>query len=677
MWQGRQLSLDSQVVGDEPWRQLVNNLRGRLGLKRTVELREYSQPNVPLTWGLIRPMVLLPRQARTWAEQMRRAVLLHELAHVQRRDVAYQLLGRVACSLYWFHPLAWFGLRRLRQEREQACDDAVIHSGEQATNYAEQLLEVARLYHRPSGLSLAVEMARGGSLEQRLQALFDSARSHSPLSRKWAVISLAAMLLLAIIVAVFRPVPWRTLAAPSKNATGQIVLEKGPLKHAVKVVDAQGRPVVGAKLIRLGFGTSTSSGMSWLNDWPKDFVTNDDGLVVIGVPDVSAVKALGEGGIVGLYFTIKHPKYPTKRGGLRWLDDRKPVTLDDSLQLTIHVVRAGDEKPVTTNLVLQTSDFTQNPPSLKNDAWVVDALSPNDPDGGRYLRVIHAPTGQPAWYSDLIDLKQHFPNGGAGQLNVTLHPGVRVKGKLADDVPRPVTSGTVAAHISDGAEQHGWNWEDVTRITAEGDFVFESLPRETNLQLIAVCDGWVSQSPTEGEQNEYSRQYGLSLKARDKSDSTVHSRFFRLSSDGIRPVLSMERTDRCEVTVVDSSAQPMKDVWIGFSPNQFWSGFGGNLVGAGWSSLERLTNGFDPDTLAESPWQKDSFAHFGGKTDSDGRAVIRGLPVGWQGLSVEFEGYELVRDPKMPLKDWRPFHAHVIIQPGEMTRTKVILRRKS
>src|SRR5262249_53099217 len=82
LWQARQLSRGSRALGEEPWRQLVNALRSRLGLERSVELREHPEPIVPLTCGLIRPSVLLPRQSRTWTDEMRRVVLLHELAHV-------------------------------------------------------------------------------------------------------------------------------------------------------------------------------------------------------------------------------------------------------------------------------------------------------------------------------------------------------------------------------------------------------------------------------------------------------------------------------------------------------------------------------------------------------------------------------------------------------------------
>jgi beta-lactamase regulating signal transducer with metallopeptidase domain len=196
----------SAVVSDGVWCRLLAELSQRLRLRRSVELREHSEPIVPLTWGVFRPVVLLPKSAREWAEPMKRSVLLHELAHVRRGDVACQMLGRIACTLFWFHPLAWYGLRRLRQEGEQACDDAVVRSGEKASDYAEQLLQVAHLCCAPRGLSLGVAMAEGNSLERRVKSLFDTGRSHEPVRKSASLILSAACVIALLAISVVRPV---------------------------------------------------------------------------------------------------------------------------------------------------------------------------------------------------------------------------------------------------------------------------------------------------------------------------------------------------------------------------------------------------------------------------------------------------------------------------------------
>ena len=196
----------SLAITDGDWLRRLVELQQRLKLNRTVELREHSKSIVPLTCGILRPVVLLPKLARDWSEPMLRAVLLHELAHVQRGDVACQMLGRLACAVYWFHPLSWYALRRLRQEREHACDDAVVHAGEKASAYAEQLLHVARLCCAPSGLSLGVAMAEGSSLENRVKSLFDSTRGHGPVSRRIILLSLFLAMVMVCSLAPIHPI---------------------------------------------------------------------------------------------------------------------------------------------------------------------------------------------------------------------------------------------------------------------------------------------------------------------------------------------------------------------------------------------------------------------------------------------------------------------------------------
>ena len=262
-----QLRRTSLVVSDGEWPGMLVELRQRLGLYRSVELREHAQSVVPLTWGIWRPVVLLPKLARAWNEPMRRAVLLHELAHVQRGDVACQVLGRLTCVLYWFHPLAWFALRQLRQEREQACDDAVVQTGEKASDYAEQLLEVARLCCAPRGLSLGVAMAEGSSIERRILSLFDSARSHDPLTRRVAIVSVLVGIAILCGLAPIQPTASEPKPVLNQKAESEDKISKDSLTSAVPpatlvdpkaatedhviqgtVVDARDQPVAGATI---------------------------------------------------------------------------------------------------------------------------------------------------------------------------------------------------------------------------------------------------------------------------------------------------------------------------------------------------------------------------------------------------------------------------------------------
>ncbi len=198
----RILGRHAKPVFDVARYRLFSELRQSLGLKRTVRLVETENSLVPMTWGISRPIVLLPKRWRQWPRARQRIVLLHELAHVKRWDTAFQLAARLACAVYWFHPLVWITLRRLRAEREMACDDCVLMAGERPTNYAGHLLDIARDY-RSMAMVTAVSMAQPGGLEQRVRAMLDKTRSRLPISpiAAGAVLVCAGIMLIGVAMA--------------------------------------------------------------------------------------------------------------------------------------------------------------------------------------------------------------------------------------------------------------------------------------------------------------------------------------------------------------------------------------------------------------------------------------------------------------------------------------------
>lgn len=173
----------SRRLNGAEWLALCASLCRKYSISRRVELLQSGSSSVPLTWGVVRPVILLPDDASCWPDRKRRLVLLHELAHIRRFDVGYQLAGRLAAVLYWFHPLVWYALYRLRLECEQACDDCVVLEGERATDYASELLDLARSMRAPR-LSICIAIARPNVLEKRLRSLFDETRSHLPVNRR-------------------------------------------------------------------------------------------------------------------------------------------------------------------------------------------------------------------------------------------------------------------------------------------------------------------------------------------------------------------------------------------------------------------------------------------------------------------------------------------------------------
>ncbi len=182
----------------------------RLSLDRPVDLRVSDEVAVPCTWGLFRPVVLLPDEAFAWSEDRVRMVLTHELGHIKRIDWVTQLVSHVACSLHWFNPLAWIARRRVIAEQEAATDDLVLYCGDAARDYANSLLDIARssLGSRNRFGSIAtatIAMSRRSTLEGRLLAILDTDRRRAPVFAKRVVITAALAVVALLPLAAIHP----------------------------------------------------------------------------------------------------------------------------------------------------------------------------------------------------------------------------------------------------------------------------------------------------------------------------------------------------------------------------------------------------------------------------------------------------------------------------------------
>lgn len=203
------------VEVDEPSLQyLAHDIARRLGIAEPVRLRWNRWSIMPLSVGLFHSTVLLPVEAKEWAPQHREAVLLHELAHVKRRDCLVQFLAQVTCAVYWFNPLVWVAARQIQVEREHACDDIVLAAGTKASAYAEVLLEAARSLRSAAwSAPAAMAMARRSQLEGRLLSILDSDASRRRFRRGETTLAVA------LVAALAMPLTAMHAAPPAEEAT--------------------------------------------------------------------------------------------------------------------------------------------------------------------------------------------------------------------------------------------------------------------------------------------------------------------------------------------------------------------------------------------------------------------------------------------------------------------------
>lgn len=186
--------------------QVVSRLRHELGLRRRVRLLLGPDDAMPMVWGFRQARLLLPRDAATWSEETLRTVLLHELAHLKRRDPLTLLLSHLSVALHWPNPFAWLALRGVRIECEQAADDAVLRSGVRPSDYATDMLSLSEQC-RPLLLNgAAMSMARPSAVTKRISAVLERGRNRRQLAIRVCVLTTLIASLLALPLAMLQAV---------------------------------------------------------------------------------------------------------------------------------------------------------------------------------------------------------------------------------------------------------------------------------------------------------------------------------------------------------------------------------------------------------------------------------------------------------------------------------------
>jgi TonB family protein len=141
VWVSRALAVRSLLRKSAPCTAALPRVANGLDVRTSHGLLE------PALVGIARPVLLLPRGITEHLSQAQlEAVLEHELAHRRRRDNLTAAVHMLVETVFWFHPLVWWIGARLVEERERACDEAVVRAGHDGRTYAEGILNVCERY---------------------------------------------------------------------------------------------------------------------------------------------------------------------------------------------------------------------------------------------------------------------------------------------------------------------------------------------------------------------------------------------------------------------------------------------------------------------------------------------------------------------------------------------------
>lgn len=204
-WRARRargrLEAAAHPVVDAFLRDTLRSCAARLDVRRPVRLLESGRAPGPMTWGVRHPRILLPAGASHWPRARQRVVLLHELAHVRRRDAWTRLLADLAVAVLWFDPVVWLAARRLSAEAETACDDLVLAQGVRPSRYLHELVALAREMRPGRGPQAVLGMTGGRGFGRRAAAIADAGRPMRPPTAACTGTAWALAAVLALLVA--------------------------------------------------------------------------------------------------------------------------------------------------------------------------------------------------------------------------------------------------------------------------------------------------------------------------------------------------------------------------------------------------------------------------------------------------------------------------------------------
>jgi TonB family protein len=255
----------------------------------------------PMTWGFVRPVVILPSYAKEWSAADRELVIRHERAHIARHDWLWQTLSNALTALFWFHPLVWVANFQLRREAEAAVDDFLIANGAEPSDYAGRLLDVARRLNGISSPAGVIPMIRSSELEGRVRAILDPAR------RRTGAGVLARCLIVLAAIALIVPI---AVTRQTVHAQGKVykIGEGASQPRLIRKVEAEYTPEAKAAKIEGSVQLSTEISAEGTPENIRVVKSLDPGLDANAVTAVSHWKfqpGMKDGKPVAVYATIE------------------------------------------------------------------------------------------------------------------------------------------------------------------------------------------------------------------------------------------------------------------------------------------------------------------------------------------------------------------------------------
>lgn len=231
--------------------------------KRSVQIRQSDRISTPLTYGIIRPVILMPKKTEWENEQQLQYVMSHEYMHIRHFDMVWKLIAAAVLCVHWFNPAVWTMYIFFNRDIELSCDESVVRQfGDNSrTSYAQTLINMEE---KRRGLTPFYNNFSKNAIEKRIIAIMKTRKR-----TVWAVM-IGAVILVAVVV----------LFATSAESRVDSDIDDGMVKEGTVVLQTEGDGPVTVE--RVDGGTET-----------KQTITAGIMMQEIDVPDV-VVDAAGQ-----------------------------------------------------------------------------------------------------------------------------------------------------------------------------------------------------------------------------------------------------------------------------------------------------------------------------------------------------------------------------------------------
>jgi beta-lactamase regulating signal transducer with metallopeptidase domain len=633
--------------------QLVGRARTQMRIRRPVVALITESDISPAVYGLFRPRILLPRTVVDGLDgEQLYAVIVHELAHVKRGDYWVNWIQLLLGIVYFFHPLVWYANRKMRIEREQACDDlTLVALGLNRNGYAESLLCVAER------VSVAARFAPAqvGVVETKIHL---ARRLRRILNRRLRPVPRLTWLSAAIVLA-FAAIFGTWHYTQAESSTIEL------LSLDVKVVDESGAPVDDASVVSCYLRTKIEPGSAYGYAYGyavEKAKTNAQGVAHIQYPRYAEEHK--ETGIVAV--RAWRSGYAARQEEVNTDGSSPAIVLEQAA--TVRVSGYVGNKENIAQPIYALVDGPQVPDGESNwipvgdgKEWLENSVVR---DGRHYLWLVYRSKEHGLLFSQSTEFIAQ--KGKTIELSLALEPGCRLEGRLDDSILRPIKNGIVEALVmpaevfdrTKSSNETGYLlWSAQAPIQEDGSFVFESLPTG-RAEIAAYCDGAV-------------------VKYVDKEVSSSQDQPFTTTTSGdlvTGIVVPMQTTATAIITVEDPDGRPLVGAKVSFWPNLFKFGKLGSIATPGrWTTEECLQTDWKALQKKHNNPLSDTYSAI---TNETGKAVVRNLPAFSNEFAVEHEAFQMPirQSPAGPVYARR--NTPIELKPGETTEMRVRMERK-